>query len=213
MTSPARRHFMQQSALAAASGAADPAQLTVYQRLLKQLHADKMVLKSIKGDADKAAAKADMLPAYADWVQGTMQGEPRENDQITPTILVWMIDCGLLDQTLPLAEFALTHNLPSADEYQRDMPEIIIEQYAEQIAAGHTVDSDTVKQLIEWATEKTDNGQHRYNMHDNIRAKLLKAAGEWAEEQDARDWARSLYEKALAYNEKCGVKKRIAALS
>ena len=54
---------------------------------------------------------------------------------------------------------------------------------------------------------------HRYNVNDNIRAKLLKAAGEWAEVQQMPDYARSLYETALNYNDRIGVKTRIAALS
>lgn len=216
MTSPARRHFMQETARLAAEAAGDTglAELTVYQKLLKKLYDDKTVLKAINSTTDKAKAKADMLPAYAEWVAGVMQGENvQPEDKITPTVLIWTIDCGLLDEAMPLAEFALQHNLPTSDDFQREMPDLLLEEYAEQLAAGYTVTGDNLKILVGWATEKNEDDRHRYNVNDKVRSKLLKAAGEWAEEQDLKDYARHLYEQALFYNPKVGVKKRIADLS
>ena len=216
MTSPARRHFLQESArLAAEAGGDIPlAELSVYQQLLKQLYQDKTILKAINSNTDKAKAKADMLPAYAEWIAGVLQGEQAQaDDKITPTVLIWMIDCGLLDEAMPLAAFAIEHKLPSADEFQREMPDLLLEEYADQLAVGYTITGDHLKTLVEWATAKGEDGLHRYNVNDNIRAKLLKAAGEWAEEQQMPDYARSLYETALTYNDRVGVKTRITALS
>nr|DAO97922.1 MAG TPA: small terminase subunit [Caudoviricetes sp.] len=216
MTSPARRHFLQETArLAAEAGGDIPlAELSVYQQLLKQLYQDKTILKAINSNTDKAKAKADMLPAYAEWIAGVLQGEQAQaDDKITPTVLIWMIDCGLLDEAMPLAAFALEHKLPSADEFQREMPDLLLEEYADQLSAGYTITGENMKTLVEWATAKGEDGLHRYNVNDNIRAKLLKAAGEWAEEQQMPDYARSLYETALTYNDRVGVKTRITALS
>ena len=155
-----------------------------------------------------------MLPAYAEWIAGVMQGEQAQtDDKITPTVLIWMIDCGLLDEAMPLAAFALEHQLPTADEFQREMPDLLLEEYADQLSAGYTITGEHLKTLVEWATAKGEDGMHRYNVNDTIRAKLLKAAGEWAEVQLMPDYARSLYETALNYNDRIGVKTRIAALS
>ena len=49
-------------------------------------------------------------------------------------------------------------------------------------------------------------------MADQIRAKMLKAAGERAEEAGDTALALSRYRAAVDYNDKIGVKKRIAAL-
>lgn len=214
MSSPARRHFDETAAsLAAQAEGMDLAQLTVYQRLQRQLQGDKTILKSLAGVSDKVKAKAGMLSNYEDWIKGVMEsGAVAEDDKVTPTVLVWMIDCGLLDEAMPLATFAMSHNMQSADEYQRTMPEIIVEQYAEQMSAGAAISPDNLKILIDWATAKNDSGLHQHNMPDQIRAKLLKAAGEQAEEESKAEEALRLYRLAVGYNEKAGVKKRIDAL-
>lgn len=212
-TSPARRHREAEAARLAAEQGQDLSQLDTYQRLYKRLQDDKAVLKAIHGVSDKIQAKAQMLPAYDDWIRGVMAGgAPQADDKITPTVLVWRIDCGLLDDTLPLAEFAMHHRMDSADEYQRTLPEIIVEQYAEQIGNGCDIAPENLHTLIDWATAKDGNGLHLHNLHDQIRAKLLKAAGERAETDNQPAAALQLYEHALAYNEKIGVKKRIDAL-
>lgn len=215
MVSPARRHFEAETAAQAAeNGEVDLSKLTAYQRLLKNLHGDKTILKSISGMADKIKAKAGMLPNYQDWVDGVLAGQHAQpDDKITPTVLVWMIDCGWLDAAMPLAQFAMQHGLSPTDEYQRSMPEIIVEQYAEQIAQGSEISDGHLQELISWAVDKGENGLHQYNMPDQIRAKLLKAAGERKEEQGEWKEALQCYESALAYNEKAGVKKRIEALN
>lgn len=215
MTSPARRHFEQETArlAAQAEGGVDLETLSVYQRLLKNLYADKAIIKNLRGIADKAKAKAEMLPAYAEWVQGVLAGDTvQADDRITPTVLIWTIDAGLLDDAMPLAEFAIQHNMPSTDEFQREMPELLVEQYAEQISEGYAISGEHLKKLVAWATEK-DGELHRHNINDNVRAKLLKAAGEWAEENSLPDYALHLYEKAVAYSPRIGVKKRIDVLS
>ena len=213
--SPARRHFEQETARQAAeqNSEIDLNQLTAYQRLYKSLQDDKAILKAIFGNEDKAKAKAEMLPNYADWLQGVMAGQHAQvGDKITPTVLVWFIDCGLLDEAMPLVTFAMQTGMDSADEYQRTMPEIIIEQYAEQISNGYDISPDHLQTLIDWATQKNEKGQHLFNMPDQIRAKLLKAAGERFEEANQTAQAIALYEKALNYNPRAGVKKRLDAL-
>ena len=78
-----------------------------------------------------------MLPAYAEWVQGVIEsGSADPADEVFTTSVVWLIDTGALDAATPLIEFAIAHGLQSADEYQRSLPTLLIEQMGEQIAAG-----------------------------------------------------------------------------
>lgn len=208
-----RQHFDQSNAAEATADNIDLNALTVYQRLYKSLKDDKAILKNIASIQDKIKAKAAMIPNYSDWIQGVIDtGRAPEDDQVTPTLLVWMIDTGALDQAMPLAQLAIETQMASTDEYSRTMPEIIIEQMAEQISAGSDISLTNLQTLIDWVTAKADNGLHINNMPDQIRAKLLKAAGERAEEQEEIEHAIALYEQALAYNERCGVKKRLDAL-
>lgn len=211
----ARRHFEKTTAeiAAAEAGGADLGSLSAYQRLLKNLHDDKVLLKSVSSIADKVHIKKQALPAYQEWIDGiTAAGTVQADDRIAATVIVWMIDCGLLDEVMPLADVLIHSGLESADEYSRSMPEIIVEQMADQIESGSEISAESLKTLIEWATAKKEDGLHEINLADVIRAKLLKAAGEKAEAADDNETALNLYRKAVGYNDKAGVKKRIEAL-
>ena len=211
----ARRHFEKTTAeiAAAEAGGADLGSLSAYQRLLKNLHDDKVLLKSVSSIADKVHIKKQALPAYQEWIDGiTAAGTVQTDDRITATVIVWMIDCGLLDEAMPLADVLIHSGLESADEYSRSMPEIIVEQMADQIESGSEISAENLKTLIEWATAKKEDGLHEINLADVIRAKLLKAAGEKAEVADDNETALNLYRQAVGYNDKAGVKKRIEAL-
>lgn len=211
----ARRHFEKTTAeiAAAEAGGADLGSLSAYQRLLKNLHDDKVLLKSVSSIADKVHIKKQALPAYQEWIDGiTAAGTVQADDRIAATIIVWMIDCGLLDEAMPLADVLIHSSLESADEYSRSMPEIIVEQMAAQIESGSEISAENLKTLIEWATAKKEDGLHEINLADVIRAKLLKAAGEKAEAADDNETALTLYRQAVGYNDKAGVKKRIEAL-
>lgn len=211
----ARRHFEKTTAeiAAAEAGGADLGSLSAYQRLLKNLHDDKVLLKSVSSIADKVHIKKQALPAYQEWIDGiTAAGTVQADDRIAATVIVWMIDCGLLDEAMPLADVLIHSGLESADEYSRSMPEIIVEQMADQIESGSEISAESLKTLIEWATAKKEDGLHEINLADVIRAKLLKAAGEKAEAADDNETALTLYRQAVGYNDKAGVKKRIEAL-
>ena len=211
----ARRHFEKTTAeiAAAEAGGADLGSLSAYQRLLKNLHDDKVLLKSVSSIADKVYIKKQALPAYQEWIDGiTAAGTVQADDRIAATVIVWMIDCGLLDEAMPLADVLIHSGLESADEYSRSMPEIIVEQMADQIESGSEISAENLKTLIEWATAKKEDGLHEINLADVIRAKLLKAAGEKAEVADDNETALTLYRQAVGYNDKAGVKKRIEAL-
>lgn len=211
----ARRHFEKTTAeiAAAEAGGTDLGSLSAYQRLLKNLHDDKVLLKSVSSIADKVHIKKQALPAYQEWIDGiTAAGTVQADDRIAATVIVWMIDCGLLDEAMPLADVLIHSGLESADEYSRSMPEIIVEQMADQIESGSEISAENLKTLIEWATAKKEDGLHEINLADVIRAKLLKAAGEKAEAADDNETALNLYRQAVGYNDKAGVKKRIEAL-
>ena len=201
MASPAQRHRIAHEALVAAQNQGDPIELTAYQQLQQQYIADKTLLSNLASMQDKIAYKAQALPKYQDWLNSVLQsGQAHPNDTLTPN----------LNEAMPLAQFAIEHNLESSDEYQRNLPTIIIEQYAEQISRGAAIDPEHLRTLVQWATD-TQNNQHTHNIPDAVRAKLLKTAGEQLEDSDPQT-ALALYQQALGYNEKVGVKKQIETL-
>lgn len=214
MTSPAKQHFMRETALVnAQESAADPERLTPYRRLLVSLHQDKAALKNIQSIQDKAKAKAAMLPAYAEWVQGVMAADnPSADDEVLGTVIVWMVDTGALDAAVPMVRFAVRHRLESADEYQRTLPTLLYEQIGEQITAGHSITQAALETLLADALAKNDNGSHAVDMPDPVRAKFLKAAGIWHSRHGSADRAADLLEKAIAYDDRVGAKQLLKEL-
>lgn len=216
MVSPARRHFIRESARLQNQAAAEAnlENLPIYQRLLLSLQKDKAALKLIESIQDKARAKAEMLPQYAEWMKGvTETAHPSQDDEIFTTCLLWMIDTGALDEAVLLAEFAIDKRMQTGDDYQRTLPTLLIEQIAEQITAGHTISESHLDRLIKIVLDKNGNGTHAVDMPDEVRAKFLKAAGLWHQEFGSKDRAADLYERALSYNEKVGVKRLLKAIT
>ena len=71
---------------------------------------------------------------------------------------------------------------------------------------------DVLQSLVELAQQK--NGElHALDMPDKVRAKFFKAAGEYFETQKNKAAAIGLYETALQYDDKIGVKQKLAALN
>ena len=210
MTSPARRHYLRETAARPAreENEVNLENLQPYQRLLYRLRQDKAALKLIESIQDKAKAKAEMLPAYAEWVQGVIEsGSADPADEVFTTSVVWLIDTGALDAATPLIEFAIAHGLQSADEYQRSLPTLLIEQMGEQITAGHNISQANIERLTEMALAKAENGMHQVDMPDAVRAKFLKAAGVWNIEFGSKSRAADLLDRAIAYDERVGAKQ------
>ncbi len=162
---------MPQPRRAVATAAAQVAmRLTADLRRLKEI-------RSITGPNGKIAAKREMLPEYRSWVEGLMAGALQAgagvSGDVLPTIMVWHIDVGDYTGALPLIEHVLHHKLPLPARYERDAPTLIVEEIAEAAikaqAAGEPFDLDLLEH-IEALTADDD-------MHDQVRAKLMKAIG------------------------------------
>ncbi len=66
MTSPARRHFLRQSAIEAARQETGPtAHANGYELMLLKLYEDKRRLKQVRSQERKADLKRQLLPEYA----------------------------------------------------------------------------------------------------------------------------------------------------
>lgn len=216
MHNPARAHKEAEAARAAAQNSGLAA-LEPYQKLQLAMAKDKQLLKAIKGLPDKAVAKRDMLPKYRNWLDEVMaSGAPDPKDTVFATAVLWLIDSGEPDAAMPYVRFAIEHDMQAADDYQRSLPDLMIEETAAQIEAGCTITLDNIESLAALVTEKDpENGLHVLNLYDQVRAKYLKAAAERYEEQGSQTHdhrALQYYEQALTYNSRVGVKKRIDAL-
>lgn len=162
---------------AVAPHSVDRAASTAAAQIAMRLTHDLRRLKQIKALSLKIAAKREMLPEYAPWIEGLLSGATKAgagaSGDVLPTIMVWRIDVGDFAGAMPLIEHVLHNNLPMPQRYERDAATLIVEEVAEAAikaqAAGEPFDLAVLEQ-IEALVDGVD-------MHDQVRAKLMKAIG------------------------------------
>lgn len=163
-------------------------------------------LSDIKAIEKKIAAKREMLPEYRAWVDGVLEAGEMTNgnqlgatgaDDVLPTMMVWSIDTGDWTRALTLAAHMLRFDVPLPARYNRDVPTLVLEEIAVAAlkvqAKGERFPIDVLE-----AVEELTLG---IDMHDEPRAKLMKAIGTElvAAANDATaDQARDLADRALA---------------
>jgi hypothetical protein len=147
-----------------------------------RLRHDIQRLRQIKSVDRKVAAKRDMLPEYRAWCDGLLDAgraatgstlEPTGADDVLPTIMVWHLDIGDWWRALDLAGFALRFAIPMPSRYERDAATLVLELIADaalKVQARSDVFPLDVLEAVEALTDGID-------MHDQPRAKLLKAIG------------------------------------
>lgn len=205
--SPARAHYLRVTAAQQPSTDDAPAHANEYELVLAQLAEHKRRLKQIESIERKIELKRELLPIYAPWIEGVLAGNSGRQDDVLMTIMVWHIDVGDLAGALPIAQYALTHNLTLPDQYKRNLPCLLAEEAAElalkQHAAGEPVDIDSLQQV--------DALTHELDMPDEVRAKLHKAIGYALIATDPATALEHL-QRALQLHDKVGVKKDIERL-
>lgn len=203
---------------AAGAARASPADRAAAETGLRLTH-DLRRLKEIRSIDLKIAAKREMLPHYRDWIAGLIEADGGVGTgiaaEVLPTCMVWMIDVGEHAEALELAEFVLRHRVEMPARYQRDAGTVVLEEIAEAAlkmqAAGEAFPLDILDR-VEALTEGLD-------MHDQARAKLLKAIGveqlRAAEDMEAVGSAPALtaaletLKEAQRLHDRVGVKDRI----
>lgn len=211
MKTPAQRHFQRVSAqLAATAAAADGgdsmAGSSVYELMLAKLHTDRRRLKAIQSVERKVDVKQELLPDYAEYVDGVLAGGRGVQDEVLVNIMVWRIDVGDFDGALAIAAYALEHGMKMPDQYDRTLATVLAEEVADRALDALKVDQAFDTQLLLQVTKLTDP----HDMHDQVRAKLYKAIGLSLQSDPAT--ALPYLERALQLFDRIGVKKDIARL-
>jgi len=210
MKSPAQRHFERASAAAAAATGAPGESLagaSRYELMLAKLATDRRRLKQLQSVERKVAVKREVLPEYADYVAGALEGGRGAQDDVLVTVMVWRIDVGDYDGALAIAVYALQHRLTLPDQYERTLGTVIAEEIAEAAliairAEGGKFDVDQLLQVAT-LTEASD-------MPDQVRAKLHKAIGYALQDDPAA--ALPYLRRAVELDDRVGAKKDIERL-
>lgn len=212
MTSPARRHFARVTAALAAADAGDqPMQGDAYELMQAALFEDYRRLKSTQSMERKAEIKREILPNYADYVAGVLEGGTGAQDDVLMRIMLWRIDAGDIAGAVAIARYAIKHDLNPPDQFARGTAAIITEEVADQVLSLLDAEGTDVLALlthlinVEVLTRQAD-------MHDQVRAKLYKSLGYALRATGQLSEARASLERALELNDKVGVKKDIERL-
>lgn len=234
----AQNHFMRtiasldtEAQVVAAGAPAEAARAPLapeYELMCLQLRADKVRLKAIQSIEKKIELKRELLPTYDAWVQGRLDGAAAGGrgvqDDVLITIMLWRIDVGDFDAVLPLAAYAIAHQLAMPEEFKRGVPCVLAEQMAESalklLQAGQPAPA---------ALQRVFDLVAGHDMPDEVKAKVHKALGLDAARKAGDEAActasgvpnaarifktQALVElkRALALNESCGVKGDIKRL-
>lgn len=202
----------------AAGANSSPADRAAAQIALRLTH-DLRRLKEIRSIDKKIAAKREMLPEYKAWVDGIMSANAGVGTglaaDVVPTYMVWLLDTGAYMPALDVAEFLLRHRVEMPSRYARDVPTIVVELIADAAAKTQNAGEPFDPAVLDTA----DNLTAGLDIHDEVRAKLLKAIGieqlRKAEDMPAEN-SRIVLESTLIHlreaqrlNDRVGVKDRI----
>ncbi|UTH73356.1 phage terminase small subunit [Chromobacterium sp. IIBBL 290-4] len=173
--SHARAHFQRASAAKASALAVEdgPVNCTAYEMMLVKLAEDKRRLKQVQSTEGKAEVKRQILPDYAPWVEGALQGGKGQPDDVLMTVLMWRIDAGDYSGALDIAEYALPHGLPLPDQFSRTTATAVAEEIADAAKRARDGKQPFELQTLTYTAELTD----KHDMPDQVRAKLLKETG------------------------------------
>ncbi|MDN8137324.1 phage terminase small subunit [Acinetobacter baumannii] len=210
MLSPARRHLLKAKAAIEAAkadefGGVRP-DASVYQLQLTELKNDSHVLRSIQSQEKRAEAKKDLIPKHMPYVEGVIKsGAKVYQDEVITTIMLWCFDCGLFDQGLSLAEYALQNELKMPDSFSRSTATVIVEEIGNAARVAHKAGEDFNLETLEKAFELTAE----HDMPDEVRAKLYVGLGRSSLKKESYRAAVSYFETALKLHENCGCKQEL----
>ncbi|KRA15347.1 phage terminase small subunit [Lysobacter sp. Root604] len=173
---PAKRHFNRVLAAQEAAGRA-PNQLmagaTAYEQHMAMLQQDRLRLKQVQSDEAKAELKRQMLPAYASYVGGVIEGGHGTPDEVVTTMMLWCIDVADYRSGLVIAEYVLKHNMAMPDRFARTTGCLVAEEIAEAALKAQRIGETFDVSVLDHAATLTV-GQ---DMPDEVRAKLRLALG------------------------------------
>jgi len=181
---------------------------SAYELQLLQLKKDRARLKAIESVEAKIELKKQIVPHYEAWISGVLSSGSGMQDDVFMHLLVWTLDIGDITGALPMARYALAHNLVTPDQYVRRTATLIADEVGDtslkMMLAEKKISSVLLLDYIQLLAA--------HDMPDQVRAKIHKAAGCALEAENNLAAALTYLERALELDTKCGVKKQIEGL-
>lgn len=219
---PAQRHFIRVSAAQEVNKDVHGGMATgsAYELMLSKLTQDRARLKQIQSVEQKIEIKRQLVPEYADYIDGVLKGDSGAEDQVVSRLMVWSTDIGDVDGAMAIGSYLIKHGIGTADSFKRSTGCLLVEELSEHASAALGVDSQamTLQQLADLSALTASE-----DMPDEVRAKLEKVTGRTMLLQVSADepadtdatWleqALEHFKRALQLDVKSGVKTDIGAI-
>lgn len=184
-----------------------------YENMLAKLDEDRRRLHAIQSTERKIEVKRELLPEYVSWVEGVLQGNSGQQDDVFMTCMLWKIDVADFEGALVMARYAIQNKLVMPDRFKRNVACLIAEEMADTALRASTEEQAGYTEYLNDCIELTD-GQ---DMPDQVRAELHKAAAyaTLAQKKPSTDQlkqALAWLQRALQLHDRVGVKKEIERL-
>ncbi|STK56666.1 Phage terminase, endonuclease small subunit M [Escherichia coli] len=217
MITPAQQHW--QNVMAQRAGRAnegvDHAARTAHEEVLYRLRLAQARLKGVQARSAKAAIKKELLPDFSGWIEGTLEADGGQQDEVIATLMVWAIDCGDLPLALRIGAYVVRHNLIMPDNFGRTAATVLTEEICNPVLTQAGGCRRGFVRLYR-TTGHPPGDCHRQDMPDEVRAKLCKAcafARRGLSDADSMALSLKLLREAMHLNPNAGVKREIATLS
>ena len=175
--------------------------------MMAQLHSHMQSLKGVQSINKKCELKAGYLTDYQPYIEGVLNADTGQADDVLMTVMLWRIDAGQYSGALEIAAYAIKHNLTMPDKYQRSTACVIAEEIAD--AALKSTDEQQVS-LDDLSTAVALLKDADFP--DQVKAKLDKAIGYAYKANDMYSPALPYLKSALQLNSRAGVKQDIKTL-
>lgn len=157
-----------------------------------------------------------MLPDFSGWIEGTLEADGGQQDEVIATLMVWAIDCGDLPLALRIGAYVVRHNLIMPDNFGRTAATVLTEEICNPVLTQAGTDADADLSAFIEPLDTLWEIVANQDMPDEVRAKLCKAcafARRSLSDADSMASSLKLLREAMHLNPNAGVKREIATLS
>lgn len=163
-------------------------------------------LSNIQSISHKNELKAEFLPFYLPWIEGTIaEGVGVQNDMLVK-LMVWCLDTHDFKTAIDVAEYALLNDFVMPEPFTRDVATVFVEQLSDEMLKN-VFNTSEHADLIQRAVNSTTD----QDMPDQVRAKLYRALGDSLKDAKPAD-AIIAYETAIKLDDSVGCKKDLGQL-
>ncbi len=156
------------------------------------------------------------MPDFSGWIEGTLEADGGQQDEVIATLMVWAIDCGDLPLALRIGAYVVRHNLIMPDNFGRTAATVLTEEICNPVLTQAGTDADADLSAFIEPLDTLWEIVANQDMPDEVRAKLCKAcafARRGLTDADSMASSLKLLREAMHLNPNAGVKREIATLS